>query len=82
MTDERTSAEILADLAAVAAELLRADETTAELRARRVALYREARALPSPPSYAVLGEATGVTEVAVMRTLRRASVGASEDDRT
>lgn len=71
MAEPRTPELVLADLRDVADEL---DELMPKVKscwARRDVLYTEARAMDPPITQRLIAQASGVTEVAVTRSIRK-----------
>lgn len=68
----RTADDVLADVHDVASRLRDLDAERAELFARRLALFREARALDPPVTQKALGDAAGISEVGVIAQIRKA----------
>jgi predicted Rossmann fold nucleotide-binding protein DprA/Smf involved in DNA uptake len=70
MTPEQN--RILGALAKLTARYVKAEQAVTELRAQRVALYRQARAAYPPLTYDEIAEASGITAAAVQQALFKA----------
>ena len=69
----RSPEEILADVAAVTAEINGAQGSLDGAYARRLDLFHEARALVPPITHKALAEVAGVSEVAIIQARRKAA---------
>lgn len=75
MTDQapgaRTAEDVLAELAELAEGIALDSQALDAKYARRLAVYQEARALDPPLTFGKVAAAAGVTEVAVIQSLRK-----------
>lgn len=67
----RTADQVLADLAAIRAEMAPIEDKRTELYARRLAVFAEARRLTPPVTQLALADAAGISEVAVINQLKK-----------
>jgi len=70
-TTTRERADVLADLAQVAAALTATQQDEAGLYAQRTALLQEGRALVPPVTQRELAKTAGVSEEAIVQVLRK-----------
>jgi hypothetical protein len=69
--DVRTAEDVLAELAQLAEGIALDAQALDAKYARRLAVYQEARALDPPLTFGRVAAAAGVTEVAVIQSLRK-----------